>query len=449
MAAESHHLYQTRRRRPVLDEARGIYMWDSEGRRYVDAASGAIVSNIGHSNPAVIEAMRRQLERAAYGLRMQFESEASETLATRIAGLCPPGLDRVFFSSGGSEAVETAIKLARSHALARGEPQRWKLISRHPSYHGMTLGALGLTGYAPMTAPFAPMLVESAKVPAPRAYLDGLDPADPATGRHYADMLEERILVEGPETVLAFVVEPVGGASTGALVPPAGYLARLREICDRHGVLLIHDEVLSGSGRTGRFLAAEHWGVAPDIIVLSKGLAAGYAPLGATVARTEIAEAVLDAGGFVHGFTYGAQPLACAAGLAVLSEMERQGMLENAARVGDHLKARLEGLAARFPFIGDVRGIGLLLAVEFVADRETLAPLPPALAAHDRVVEIAHEEGLILYSRRSRGGHAGDHVLVCPPLITSEAQADEIAAALGRTLARFAAEAGLPAAEHA
>jgi adenosylmethionine-8-amino-7-oxononanoate aminotransferase len=313
----------------------------------------------------------------------------------------------------------------------------------------MTLGALGLTGYAPMTAPFAPMLVESAKVPAPRAYLDGLDPADPATGRHYADMLEERILVEGPETVLAFVVEPVGGASTGALVPPAGYLARLREICDRHGVLLIHDEVLSGSGRTGRFLAAEHWGVAPDIIVLSKGLAAGYAPLGATVARTEIAEAVLDAGGFVHGFTYGAQPLACAAGLAVLSEMERQGMLENAARVGDHLKARLEGLAARFPFIGDVRGIGLLLAVEFVADRETLAPLPPALAAHDRVVEIAHEEGLILYSRRSRGGHAGDHVLVCPPLITSEAQADEIAAALGRTLARFAAEAGLPAAEHA
>jgi adenosylmethionine-8-amino-7-oxononanoate aminotransferase len=445
----SHLFYQGRRRRPVLDRAEGVYIWDVTGKRYLDGSSGAMVCNIGHSNPAVLEAMRRQMERSTFGYRLHFETEPAERLAEKTVRLSPPGLERVFFVSGGSEAVESALKLARQYALARGEAERFKVIARQPSYHGSTLGALGVTGYAPLAAPFAPMLQPGPKIPAPRAHLDGLDPADPATGRHYADMLEERILAEGPETVLAFIVEPVGGASTGALVPPAGYMARIREICDRHGVLLIHDEVMSGGGRTGRFFAAEHWGAPPDILVVSKGFASGYAPLGAMVAHERIVEAVLDHGGFAHGYTYAGNPLACAAGLAVLGEIEREGMMETAAGQGARLKARLEGLMERYPFIGDVRGLGLLLAVEFVADRATMTPLDPRFNAYDRVVELAYERGLILYARRTRGGLAGDHVLVAPPMIVTDAHLDEIMEGLTGALDAFAAEAGLPVSEHA
>ena len=440
---KSHLFYQTRRRRPSLDRAEGIYMWDTHGKRYIDGSSGAMVCNIGHSNPRVLEAMRSQMEKATFGYRLHFETEAAERLAERTAALAPPGMNRVFFVSGGSEAVESAIKLARQYALAIGEAQRWKVISRYPSYHGSTLGALALPGYTPMTAPFDPMMRAMPKIPAPRAYLDGLDPEDPATGEHYAAFLERRILEEGPETVLAFLVEPVGGASTGALVPPAGYMARVRDICNRYGVLLIHDEVMSGGGRTGRFFAAEHWGVEPDVVVLSKGFAAGYAPLGGMVAHDRIVEPVLDAGGFIHGFTYAGNPLACAAGLAVLGEIESQGLTAHAEKAGAHLKKRLQELMQRYDFIGDVRGMGLLLALELVSDRGSLRPLPKALNAHDRLVEIAYQKGLIIYSRRTRGGLEGDHFLICPPMITTLEQIDELVALLADSLELFALDTGL------
>jgi adenosylmethionine-8-amino-7-oxononanoate aminotransferase len=276
-------------------------------------------------------------------------------------------------------------------------------------------------------------------VPAPRAYLDGFDANDPATGMHYAAMLEKRILAEGPETVLAFIVEPIGGASTGALVPPSGYMKAVREICDRHGVLLIHDEVMSGGGRTGRFLGADHWEVVPDILALSKGFGAGYAPLGAMVAPDRLVGPVLEAGGFQHGYTYAGNPLACTAGLAVLDEIRAEGLMENTARIGELLKMRLAGLMEEYPFIGDVRGKGLLLAFELVADRETMRPLPRELNAYLELVELAYAEGLIIYSRRSRGGHEGDHFLVCPPMIATAAHVDEIIDMLGRALNRFAA----------
>lgn len=438
----SHLFYQTRRRRPLLDQARGVYMWDVDGKRYLDGSSGAMVCNIGHSNERVLEAMRRQMEKSTFGYRLHFETEPAEKLAAKTASLCPDGMNKVFFVSGGSEAVESAIKLARQHAVATGQGRRWKIISRDPSYHGCTLGALALTGYAPLTRPFEPMMQAMPKIPAPRAYLDGLNPGDEATGRHYADMLETKIEAEGPETVLAFIVEPVGGASTGALVPPAGYMRRIREICDRHGVLLIHDEVMTGGGRTGRFWGAEHWGTAPDILTVSKGYAAGYAPLGAMVAHDRIVEPVLDAGGFAHGFTYAGNPLACAAGLAVIEEIEREGMIENAARMGAELKRRLESLMDRYPFIGDVRGRGLLLALELF-DRQTKAPLAKALNAYDRVVELAYDRGLIVYARRSRGGFEGDHFLVCPPMIVTETHLDEIIEGLTGALDDFAGEAGL------
>lgn len=443
MKPESHLFYQTRARRPVLAEAHGVYMWDVDGRRYLDGSSGAMVSNIGHSNPRVLDAMRRQMEKSTFGYRLHFETEASEQLATRVAALSPAGMEKVFFVSGGSEAVESAIKLARQYAVTVGQGSRWKVISRDPSYHGSTLGALALTGYAPLSDPFLPMMQAMPKIPAPRAYLDGLAMEDPATGAHYAAMLEARILEEGPDTVLAFIQEPIGGASTGALVPPAGYMQAVREICDRYGVLLIHDEVMSGGGRTGKFMGAEHFGVEPDIIAISKGFGAGYAPLGAMIAKDRLIDPVLDAGGFLHGHTYAGNPQACAAGLAVLEEIETGGLMQNAAHIGTLLKARLENLMQRFSFIGDVRGEGLLLAFELVSDRETMQPLPKALNAHHELVELAYAEGLIIYSRRTRGGIEGDHFLVCPPMIITEGQVDELIDMLTTALDRFAANAGL------
>ncbi len=415
-------------------------MWDKAGKRYIDGSSGAMVSNIGHSDPAVLAAMRAQMDKSTFGYRLHFQTEPSEELAKRIAGLTPEGLDRVLFVSGGSEAVESALKMARQYALTQGQAQRYKVISRYPSYHGATLGALAITGYAPMSAPFDPMMKSMPKIPAPRAYLDGLDPNDPATGLHYANMLEDKILEEGPATVLAFIVEPIGGASTGALVPPAGYMRRIREICDQYGVLLIHDEVMTGGGRTGTFFGAEHWDVAPDLIALSKGFGAGYVPLGAMIARNDMVEAVLDAGGFIHGYTYAGNPLACAAGLAVLDQIEQNNLTQNAAQMGDALTLRLQSLMQRYPIIGDVRGKGLLLAFEFMADRASKAPLPPELNAHARLVDIAYENGLIIYSRRTRGGISGDHFLVCPPMIVTEPQLDEIAQILDRSLQQFMGE---------
>lgn len=434
----SHLFYQTSQRRPLLDEARGVYMWDVDGKRYLDGSSGAMVCNIGHSNPNVLDAMRRQMEKSTFGYRLHFETEASEQLAARTAALCPDGMNKVFFVSGGSEAVESAMKLARQHALAIGQTGRWKVISRSPSYHGCTLGALAVTGYAPLTDPFAPMMREMPKIPAPRAYLDGLDAADPATGAHYAAMLEAEILAQGPESVLAFIVEPIGGASTGALVPPVGYMQAVQDICRRYGVLLILDEVMTGAGRTGRFLALEHWGLSPDIVVLSKGFAAGYVPLGAIAARDDLVAAVLEGGGFLHGFTYAGNPLACAAGAAVIDEIARLGLVQNAEIMGAALRKRLDGLMARHPVIGDVRGQGLLLAFEFMADRDSKTPLPACLNAHQRLVDIAYEMGLIVYSRRTRNGIEGDHIMVCPPLIMTEQHLDEITQTLDAALTRLA-----------
>lgn len=446
MTKASRLFYQSRLRRPVLDRAEGIYMWDKSGKRYIDGSSGAMVSNIGHSNPNVLAAMRRQMENSTFGYRLHFETEASEQLADKLAELSPDGLERIFFVSGGSEAVESTLKLSRQYALAIGEPQRWKIISRQPSYHGCTLGALAITGYTPLTAPFAPMMQAMPKIPAPRAYLDGLDPQDPGTGHHYADMLEAKIQVEGPESVLAFVVEPVGGASTGALVPPQDYMRRIREICNHYGVLLIHDEVMSGGGRTGRFFASEHWQGAPDLIAISKGFGAGYMPLGAMIAHQRIVEAVLDTGGFAHGFTYAGNPLACAAGLAVINEIEIQGLLENAVVMGDLLKQELNGLMQTYPFIGDVRGKGLLLAFELVSERDRMTPLAAELNAYDKLVNLAYDRGLIIYSRRTRDGLEGDHFLVCPPLIVTADQIAEIIEKLAASLDDLASALGLPTA---
>lgn len=440
----SHLFYQSRQRRPLVDRAEGIYIWDQDGRRVIDGSSGAMVVNIGHGNRNVLDAMKEQMDRVTFAYRLHFENEPAEDLARMAAERMPEGLDKIFFVSGGSEAVESCIKLARQWAVATGQCTRWKVISRFPSYHGGTLGALAVTGYAALSEPFAPIMREMPKVPAPTAYLDRDNLTMEQRGQKYADMLEEKIQEEGPESVLAFIMEPIGGASTGALVAPDSYYPRIREICDRYGILLIHDEVMSGAGRTGKFLGGDHWNCKPDLIALSKGFASGYCPLGAMAAPGRIVQPVLDAGGFLHGFTYAGNPLACAAGKAVLQEIDRLDLVGNAAHMGDALKGELEGLAKRFPFIGDVRGKGLLLAAEFVSDLETMKPLPKELNAHQRMVDLAYERGLIIYSRRTRGGVEGDHFLVCPPMIISREQVGEITAILGDTLEVLAREFKLP-----
>lgn len=446
--APSYLFYQSRNPRPFLDYGEGIYLFDEDGKRYIDGSSGAMVSNIGHSNPRVLAKIKAQMDKATFGYRLHFRTHPSEDLAAKTVAMTPDGLDRVFFVSGGSEAVESAVKLARQYALTQGQPNRHRVISRFPSYHGCTLGALDLTGYDPLRAPFAPMMEGMPKIDAPATYLDRDNLTDEQRGLKYAELLRDRILEEGPENVLAFVMEPVGGASTGALVAPDSYYGRIREICDEYGVLLIYDEVMTGAGRTGKFLAAEHWGITPDIVAMSKGFGAGYAPLGAIIAGAHIVEPVLDAGGFQHGFTYAGNPLACSAGLAVLEEMEDQGLIENAAKMGEVLMGELRALMDRYPFIGDVRGKGLLTAFEFVSDRTTMEPLDPALNAYDRLVELAYARGLIIYSRRTRGGTAGDHFLLAPPLIITKAQISEMMVILRDALDAFAAEIGLPV-EHA
>jgi adenosylmethionine-8-amino-7-oxononanoate aminotransferase len=439
----SNLFYQSRQQRPMLDYADGIYMYDISGKRYLDGSSGAMVSNIGHSNPYVLAAMQKQMAKSTFGYRLHFQNQPAEDLATKLAELLPGDLNRVFFVSGGSEAVESATKLARQYAIAIGQGSRYKVISRFPSYHGCTLGALALTGYDPLSQPFSPMLQDMPSIAAPMCYLDRDDLTDDERGIKYANLLRDEIIAQGADSVLAFLMEPIGGASTGALVAPDSYYGRIRDICDEFGVLLIYDEVMTGVARTGSFVAADHWGIVPDIMALCKGLGSGYVPLGATVAREHIVEAVLDDGGFLHGYTYAGNPLACAAGLAVLEQVEELGLIENAKAMGDLVEQEMLALMQDYDFIGDVRGKGLLRAFELY-DRDTLKPLPAQWNAHSRIVDICYEKGLIIYSRRTRGGAEGDHLLVCPPLIITADGVAEIFVKIRQALKQFATEVGLP-----
>ncbi|MEQ9139240.1 MAG: aspartate aminotransferase family protein [Thalassobaculum sp.] len=428
--------------RPRIERAEGIYMWDSTGRRYVDAGSGPVACNIGYGNRRVIEVLHRQAEAATFAHPGTFESAANRLFAERLSAAAGPGYERVFVVSGGSEANEAAIKLARQMAVARGEASRWKVVSRQPSYHGSTLGALSVSGDPAAHDMFGPLMQRMPKVPAPVTYRipPGFD--QESWAGHCADVLERTILEEGPDTVLAFMQEPVGGLATGALVPHATYMRRVREICDRHGVLLIHDEVMSGGGRTGAFLSHEHWpDCRPDIVVLAKGAGAGYFPLGVVLAPRDRVAEVAAGGGFMHGHTALGNPLACAVGLAVLDETLDRGLVANAAAQGARLRARLDDLVERSPIVGDVRGKGLLMALELVADKAAKTPFSAAAMADGTLARVAMEQGMILYQRRTNAGRDGDWVMVAPPLIATAAEidmiADGIAAAVAETERRL------------
>ncbi|HIC7210296.1 aminotransferase family protein [Burkholderia stabilis] len=421
-----HLFYQSAVQLPTVARAEGIYAWDTDGKRHIDACSGAIVAQLGHGHPAIRDAMLAQLDKVAFAYRTQFENQPAVDLAEKLVELAGGRFDRVFFSSGGSESVESALKLARQYWVSSGAPERSVFIARQPSYHGSTMGALAMTSYTPLTQPFQPMIQLYPKVASPTQYRVPPGKSAEQHALDCADELDAAIREVGAERVAAFVAEPIGGASTGAEVPHDAYFARIREICSRHGILLILDEVMTGIGRTGRWFGFQHWNVEADILCVAKGLGAGYYPTSAIVTRAELTDPILASGGFQHGYTYAGNPLASATALAVIDVIEREGLVEHAAETGDYLRGLLDGLATRHDFIGDVRGRGFLLALEYVADRDTKTPFDPSLRFGEQVTRAAREQGVIVYPRKSLMGETGDHTLIAPPLITTRAQCDEI-----------------------
>ncbi|MCY1254090.1 putative aminotransferase [compost metagenome] len=428
---------------PVAVAGQGIELIDSEGRRYLDASGGAAVSCLGHGHPRVIEAIKTQLDTIAYAHTSFFTTEVSETLADTLVQAAPGDLDHVYFVSGGSEAVESALKLARQYFVEVGQPSRRHFIARRQSYHGNTLGALAIGGNAWRREPFLPLLVPAHHVSPCYAYRDQqAGETDAQYAQRLADELEARILDLGPDTVAAFVAETVVGATAGAVPPVGDYLKRIRAVCDKYGVLLILDEVMSGMGRTGYLFACEEDGVVPDIVTIAKGLGAGYQPIGAMLSTRRIYDAIVGGSGFFqHGHTYIGHATACAAALAVQRTIAEDNLLANVLARGEQLRARLREALGDHPNLGDIRGRGLFVGVEFVADRDSKATLDPALKTHARLKAAAVQNGLLVYPMGGTvDGVHGDHVLFAPPFICTPQDIDRI-------VERFAAavQAVLPA----
>jgi adenosylmethionine-8-amino-7-oxononanoate aminotransferase len=429
---------------PVALRGEGAYIIDAAGKRYLDASGGAAVSCLGHSHPAVIQAIKDQLDSIPFAHTAFFTNEPSEALAEHLIARAPGDLARVYYVSGGSEANETALKLARQYFLEIGEPKRHRFIARRQSYHGNTLGALAVGGNMWRREPYQPLLIETSHIAPCYAYRDqGPEESEEAYGRRVADELEAEILRLGPETVAAFIAEPVVGATAGAVPSVPGYFKRIREICDRYGVLLILDEVMCGMGRTGTLYACEQDGIAPDILTCAKGLGAGYQPVGAVLIAGKLVEAITGgSGSFQHGFTYIGHATACAGALAVQRTIEIEGLLDNVKRQGAALR---EALAARFGNnhqVGDIRGRGLFIGIELVEDRASKAPADPAAKLPARIKNHAMARGLICYPGGGTvDGKLGAHVLLAPPFILDESQVAEIVDKLGGALDAALAEA--------
>jgi adenosylmethionine-8-amino-7-oxononanoate aminotransferase len=433
----SHVFHRSAATPPTAVSGEGIYLTDADGRRYVDACGGAAVSCLGHGHPDVAAAVAEHAARLEFIHTGFFTTEAAETLAGLIADMSPGTLDRVWYTSSGSEAIEAALKLARQYHLERGDPDRTRVIARRQSYHGNTLGALAAGGSEWRRAPYASLLIDVSLVDPCFEYRFAEPGESPeAYGRRAADSLEQELVRLGPETVMAFVAETVVGATTGAVPPVPGYFQRMRDICDRHGVLLILDEVMCGSGRTGTFLSCEQDGVVPDIVTLGKGLGAGYQPIGAAVCTREVYDAVASGSGALkHGQTYNAHPVGCAAALAVQRVIQGEGMLGRVAVAGERLRALLIERFGQHPNVGDIRGRGLLLAMELVEDRETKAPFDPALRLHERAKAEAFARGLLIYpGGGTADGRAGDHILLAPPYNVTDAELEAIIDLLAGTM---------------
>ncbi|MCC5956771.1 MAG: aspartate aminotransferase family protein [Natronohydrobacter sp.] len=436
-----HRSIHTPPRRAVA--ASGLRFTDAEGRAYIDASGGAAVSCLGHGHPDVIAALHDQLDRLAYAHTGFFTTDVAEELAEVLIADAPAGLSHVYLVSGGSEAVEAALKMARQYFTETGQPERRHIIARRQSYHGNTLGALAAGGNEWRRAQFKPLLMEAHHIAPCFAYREqqtGETDADYAA--RAAGELEAKILELGPETVAAFIAEPVVGATAGAVPAVADYFQHIRAICDRYGVLLILDEVMCGMGRTGHMYACAADGIAPDLLTIAKGLGGGYQPIGATLLSQKIHDAFAEGTGFFqHGHTYMGHPMAAAAGLAVQRVIRRDGLLDNVQAMGTHLRAELHAAFGQHPHVGDIRGRGLFQAIELVADRGTKAPFDPARKLHARIKSQAMARGLMVYPMGGTiDGVRGDHVLLAPPFIARAEDISEITGRLAEAVAAALAE---------
>jgi len=424
---------------PHAARAEGCFVYTDDGKRYLDASGGAAVVTVGHGVEEIGRAMAEQASRVAYVHSSQFHVEIAEKLARRILGLAPKRMrraGRVYFTSGGSEATETALKLARQYWLERGETKRFRVLSRLQSYHGSTLGALSVSGNVRRREPFAPMLVGWGQIPPCYCYRCPYGLRYPECNVECADELDRMLERDGSEDVAAFIFEPVVGATLGAVAPPDGYVQRIAEICRQHRILLIADEVMTGMGRTGKPFAVEHWDATPDMILVGKGIASGYAPLGAVIVSGHVAETIsCGSGTFFHGFTYNSHPVATAAGNAVLDYIERENLFARVDVAGSEVRAALEPLK-KFSVVGDVRGMGLLWGIEFVQDKKTREPFPPEARIASRIQEDALEAGIMTYPIQGCvDGTRGDHILLAPPFTITSAMIQMLAAGLEKAIA--------------
>ncbi|WP_305857321.1 aspartate aminotransferase family protein [Balneatrix alpica] len=420
---------------PTATKGEGAYLIDSEGKSYLDACGGAAVSCLGHSHPAVIKAIQQQVSKLAYAHSSFFTSEPMEQLADWLIERAPAGLESVYFVSGGSEAVEAALKLARQYYLEKGQPQRRHIIARRQSYHGNTLGALATGGNAWRRQPFEPLLMEVSHVSPCYAYRGQQEgESAEAYGQRLVAELEQEILRLGSDNVMAFVAEPVVGATLGAVTAVPGYFKGVRALCDRYGILLLLDEVMCGMGRTGHLFAAEYEGISPDLLCIAKGLGAGYQPIGATLVSGEIVNTLRNGSGFFqHGHTYIGHATACAAALAVMKVLEQEQLMPRVQRLGHGLQERLQAQFDQHPHVGNIRGRGLFWGLELVADRDSKAAFDPNLKVHAKIKQAAMQAGLMCYPMGGTlDGRQGDHILLAPPFILTDNQLDELVDKLGQ-----------------
>ena len=424
--------------RLTITKGEGIYLWDDEGRKYIDASSGPVTCNIGHGNPRVIDAMCQQAKELSFSFPSTARNQPNIQLADQLTKLAGEGFERALFVSGGSEAVDMAIKFCRQYRYATAEKKRTKLISCQPSYHGMTLGALAVLGDPYFEDVFGDMITMSAKIPAMFAHHRPSDVSEDTYALQCARALEDQIIAMGADTVLAFIIEPVGGSSSGAIAPPEAYFNEIRRICDQYGVFLIYDEVMSGIGRTGAYLTSHLWPHArPDISVVGKGLGAGYMPLAAVLAPASLVDHLADLTGFNYAHTYNASPLACAVGCAVLDEITTNKLVANSQTMGSHIRDELEALQQSSRTIGNIRGRGLLIGVELVMDKESLKRFPENMDPASLIKALGQERGILLYGRRSNKGAHGDTILIAPPLNITKDEVDTLMDRLAKTFEAF------------
>ncbi|MFD2372071.1 aspartate aminotransferase family protein [Brevibacillus sp. GCM10020057] len=413
---------------PVISHGKGIYLYDKEGKRYIDGCGGAVTALIGHGVEDVVEAMHEQAKKVSFAYRSHFSSEAVEELAAKLAEWAPGSLNWTFFVSSGSEATETAQKIAIQYWQEKGRPTKNRIISRWMSYHGITMGALSMSGHVLRRKRFVPLLEDYPAITGPYPYRKPENLSMEEYGLQCANELETAILRVGPEQVAAFIAEPVIGATAGAVVPPDGYFQRIREICDKYEVLFIADEVMTGMGRTGKAFGVDHWGVEPDMITIGKGMSAGYTPMAATI----VSEAIIDtiakgSGSIMAGHTYSANPQSAAVSLAVVKYIEKHNLIEKSAENGAYLLQGLQQLAGELPLIGDARGLGMLCGLEFVKNKQTKEPFALSENVSGKVIAKAFEKGLLIYPATGGiDGVAGDSVIIAPPLTITKEEIDEV-----------------------